>query len=849
MKTVRELLLVRRGRAYLAPFDGPPSERPTKEHVRALAIELGGLGWAVGAALEKRLLVTSLDELTAFHRFAAQKIADTYGDGEDVKFEPLFRSFPHGIPADTFDLWVRKVLVHFAQGEQQSCLFCGRTGTTHVLNPCHHVVCDVCFDGASYSACPVCEHRVDRSSPFFQPSVPLPPPDERVSFKVVDLGDDFETDARKLFESLLARTQALSPDDRDALVSIVTELRSRVIAWLPATIPVKENVALVLGTLLRECAPEDVLPVAKRFLRTATDVLRVLEVLAGGDGGLLHDVVQARTRRDDRRWSARTLKMASRQATEDIVVSIKVHRYKRVGRISRPIRRALFSILESFDRDALVEDMLRHDARWVGLGELLHPHEWAARYPNVARAFSILRKRAPDGTPAEAFQTFYGKVESARLAGDTQAMLALLRGRPGELARRFDLLLRMGDGAVGEAFGQSIPKLATPMLAQLRSYLPTRVAPAQLRMYWPKGDVARGVIAKDERAPLPQPAIDAAVSAITGELLARFAQKQAFRDALIDDALADVIAPFNERTAARSAVALPRGSRIAVPEGKVLRLFLHWCEPEGGRNTDLDLSVGFYDSDWKYVGVCSYYQLQFGDVAVSSGDMRSAPPPDGATEYVDVHRDRALAAGVRFAVGVVNAYAGLPFSMLDRAFAGLMLRDDVEGRHFDPRTVALKFALDGDNGVFLPFVVDLRDSVLHWLDVHHKGQFAMNNVRTSNGAITTIAPASIAYFGSGVRPSVRDLALLHAAARCQRVTLRGELVRQFVRRAGESSAEFHTRLVRDEADEPRARLPAFDEPVLAALHQGDVALPEGSAAYALFRERTAATLSASDFVA
>jgi hypothetical protein len=37
---------------------------------------------------------------------------------------------------------------------------------------------------------------------------------------------------------------------------------------------------------------------------------------------------------------------------------------------------------------------------------------------------------------------------------------------------------------------------------------------------------------------------------------------------------------------------------------------------------------------------------------------------------------------------VRNNYAGMPFSGLERAFAGLMLRDDPEGRHFDPRTVA-----------------------------------------------------------------------------------------------------------------------------------------------------------------
>src|SRR5262249_44138912 len=141
-----------------------------------------------------------------------------------------------------------------------------------------------------------------------------------------------------------------------------------------------------------------------------------------------------------------------------------------------------------------------------------------------------------------------------------------------------------------------------------------------------------------------------------------------------------------------SSIALPRGSRVGVEPGKLVRLFLHWCQPPRGMTTDLDLSVAFYDSDWRYAGVCSYYELkllrpEIGEIARSSGDLRDAPWPDGATEFVDIDRPRALEAGFRYCVTVINAYAGLPFSGLERGFAGLMLRDDPQGAHFDPRTV------------------------------------------------------------------------------------------------------------------------------------------------------------------
>ena len=77
-------------------------------------------------------------------------------------------------------------------------------------------------------------------------------------------------------------------------------------------------------------------------------------------------------------------------------------------------------------------------------------------------------------------------------------------------------------------------------------------------------------------------------------------------------------------------VSLPRGSHVAIPPGKILRMFLHWCQPEkDGEDTDIDLSVGFYDDAWKHTGVCSYYHLQYENIARSGGDR--APPRSSST--------------------------------------------------------------------------------------------------------------------------------------------------------------------------------------------------------------------------
>jgi hypothetical protein len=363
--------------------------------------------------------------------------------------------------------------------------------------------------------------------------------------------------------------------------------------------------------------------------------------------------------------------------------------------------------------------------------------------------------------------------------------------------------------------------------------------------------VTCGYAEPDRRPPLDADVITRASATVTAELLRRFGALAPIEDLVVDGALSQVMVPFNERTASRSAVALPRGSTIRVPREKKARLFVHWCQPEKGYTTDVDLSVGFYDADWREVGVCSYYSLELvrgaETIATSGGDRQDAPFPDGASELIDLDREKALAHGIRYAVMVVNAYSGMPFSLLERAFAGLMLRDDLRGAHFDPRTVELRFDLDGENGAYLPLVLDLREGLLHWLDIYAPGTMAFNNVGTSRRSITTMCPTLIRYFGSGARPNVLELGLLHGAARARRVTLRGPDVVRFERAPGETAAAFHARLQGGRGGERIAAPPAASSTV-ALLYRGDLDLPAEATRYVLFPERIASTISASDLI-
>jgi hypothetical protein len=869
-EAVVDVLLERKGLVFLpdeTTWTRATREPVTENHLRAVDLSLAELGYAPSLRLRAALVQLPLFELTLLLERVTLCLAKKTGARH--KHEPLFRRFPDDVPTDTTELWWKKFLARYFQAQKMPCLFCRRTGTTHVLKPCAHVVCDQCWDGSNYAACPVCERAVDRSSPFFERSLSdaAPLPNERVTLKLLDLGQSVDDEARALFVSFCERKQAMSPVDAKALTTIVSECGLGIVPAIPTKIPVKESGALVLGTLLLSAPVEEVLPLARKQLLTATDVLRMIAVLSGADASLQGTPSYVSVQRETPgRWAMQVDHLVrttwkNYPNVQSLYVPFTKKRFK-VARLTRAFRRAVLSIMEGFDAERLTEDMLRHRSYWVWLGQHLHPHEYARRFPNVARAFAIVREKAPDGTPAPPFRTFASKVERAVAAGDVQASVALLRTRPGELARRFDHLLRVASGndsataTVTQAFTSLVKSFSMPVLLTLWSTLPTRVKKAPIRMYWPKGGVSKGVAANDAREPLSPEVTRVATSAIEEEILRRLAEKPAFADVIVDDALADITVPFNERTASPSAVQLARGSRVASdPDAKLVRLFLHWCEPKGGYDTDIDLSVAFYDKSWKYVGVCSYYQLDCTlngvSIAKSSGDRQNAPFPDGATEFVDLDRAAARKAGIRYAVMVVNAYAGMTFDQLERGYAGFMMRDDAHGAHFDPRTVTLKFALQGDNGVFMPLVFDVEDGTIHWMDVYSEGRLQWNNVATSNADVSRICPAMMKYFESGVRPTMRDLSLMHAAARGTRVHIRGRngAHSAFVRKAGETSAGFFARLVAGEDAQPSLGLPEpHGAPVLALLYQGDLALPEKSVCYALFRESATGGIAASELI-
>ena len=163
----------------------------------------------------------------------------------------------------------------------------------------------------------------------------------------------------------------------------------------------------------------------------------------------------------------------------------------------------------------------------------------------------------------------------------------------------------------------------------------------------------------------------------------------------------------------------------------MLRAFLYWkasFETEAWDGVDLDLSVAFYGNE--KVNFVFYGNPKVESLgAIHSGDRRSSGK-NGAVEYVDFDIKKCLQNGIRYAAMVVNSYTGEKFSEMDTAFCGVMVRDGMTGKQFEPATVKDRFALTTESGQLVMAVVDLQKRELIMVDRTVAGSLAYSNVIT-----------------------------------------------------------------------------------------------------------------------
>lgn len=542
---------------------------------------------------------------------------------------------------------------------------------------------------------------------------------ENFKLKIIRLGTFQEFNS--IFVDLLSSQIAVSEQNRLDLEWYVQFYEEDIVNLIPKAIPNKENLAHFSGILIKHLPYQTATKIIAPYIKTAVDVLRVATSLSEGDVTLLYNT--------------------------------------KFAKFNRNTRRFLLSLLENTKQT--VEDMFRDKKRWIRLGEILHPSEYAHKYPNVFQAFQQIRNQ-------NTIPRFSAWVEMGLLNKDYDRVSELLAQRPGEFARRLDLLLRKSKDwtDIVLKFESIADNVSATILLQLIAHFSKRKDYIPIRSYFLKGVVANVKIIDKQLSPLASDICDSIVNVCKNKLIQRFRSLPSLGSVYLDPRLKNYTVPFANRSASKALWTVSRGSKIEIPNQNVIRFFLWWKEGIVNNvptnRVDIDLSAVIYDNDWKYVEHISYTHLR-SQVTKSahSGDITSAP--NGACEFIDLNLPMIRQYGGRYVVTVIFSFMHIPFCNLPECFAGWMIRSDVNsGEIFEPASVQNKLDITSDTSACIPVILDLQENHLIWADagIENIGTVT-NNLESNNGKIIKIAKS----LTNLIKPNLFDLFELHAKGR------------------------------------------------------------------------------------
>ncbi len=538
-----------------------------------------------------------------------------------------------------------------------------------------------------------------------------PPLIENTDLKAIGLCTlaDFEA----IFTRLAGSSTAISPSDKEDLTEYVKLYGNQIERLLPQSMSNRENKIAVISALIAHTNIGETL--ARQSCSTATDVLRLATGMSSGDVSL--------------------------------ALAGKLRNFKRSE------RRLLLEILEG--QSNLEEDMLRWKKRWIRLGERLHPGEYASRYPRAAAAFNLLRNNLP-------YETTDSKLERLLEARQVKEALQILKERPGMLARRLDHLLRLDKEMqqdVALTFAQVASKVSTVVLLQLRHHFKIRCEKRDLRVFLPKGVVAKAQAEVNCLSDLPPSLCEMVTSICTKALEERFAKLPALGTVYLDPALKDYMVPFALRSASKALRTISRGSRVPLPDATdTLRFFVWW--KNGIARTDLDLSAAMFDDQFKFISAITFYNLKnFG--GHHSGDIVDAP--QGASEFIDISMARCLELNVRYIVMVIKSYTMQPYCDLPECFAGWMSRQQPgSGEIYEPKTVVDKLDISSDSQIAIPAIFDLVAKKVIWVDLSLTSYPGWSNTIAVNRKGIQVSLQAMVEMS---KPDLYDLLSMHARAR------------------------------------------------------------------------------------
>lgn len=540
--------------------------------------------------------------------------------------------------------------------------------------------------------------------------------------KYTVIGAGTEDDFLNIFTSLVSVNSSLTPDDLEVVkffVSSGAELR------FPEVIPFKENLCTLAGMGLQ-------VPV-----KTVTDVLRIAVHMSGGDISL-PAVPPAKIRMN--RWSSSLSPNPYREA-------FKFKKFKRAE------RKYLLGLLENTNCD--VREFVLKDSRWIRLGEILHPGEYASRFPKAAAMFDDIRNTR--------VQSWYGEVDAAFKKSYRTGLLKLSE-RPGEFVRRFDALLRNCKKADAQVLFNVLALVATnasnKVLYEMMTHFTKRNNPVVNRSVMIKG--ARKRTTLPDLPAIKQDHLDEIERIVKGALNSKFAQLEPLGKTWVDEELKKIPLPSNMRSMSSALKPVIRGQRVPIgnEDTKVIRAYVHWFDERGSE--DLDLTATLLGEPTPTNGRGKVMRIGWnGDKNTPqgcySGDVRHRR--GACAEYIDINIKGCLDSGYKYAVLDVRNFNGGSLADLKDCVFGYMEREKPKANEiFVPATLANSVRLQSSSANTIVVVIDIETKEYIFLDIDQDG--------------IPVASANLSEILDAIKPytelpkfSVYDLLTMHAMQR------------------------------------------------------------------------------------
>lgn len=681
---MNEILLRRKNKVIV---ERGSEVNPNNEYIATIMKNVEALGYTFSKKLFETLQTLSKDDLQKFYLELVPVLKKLVG--ADVVYKPMYPNFPESVmEADYIDLFINAIVHYWSNG---------------TLYP---------------------NEKREERLPLF----------DVTKVKIIDLAT--VEDLHSIFNNLCHSKTSISQTDKEDLEWIFKNMQVN----FSGEIPLKENVALI-GKLYLENYPLSTSKDIQKYLKTATDVLRLITAMSDGDISL---------------------------ATNTKFKSFR-----------RKERRILLELLQGCG--AIEEDMLRYKNKWIRVGERLHPSEYSeAQFGKVITAFNKLR----NGVKIE---TFAGKVTKAIETEDYKTALILLKKRPGELARKMDHLLRNADdkNSVVNTFKDVASEVSTPVLLQVKEHFTNRTKKLESRVFFPKGNLARCHCIENTLSDIDEKYCNAIVKICENALIENYKSKDFLGNVYLSEDFKRYVVPFSQRSASKALKTIVRGSKLPIGGNtKAMRAFIWWTnmgkddcnhgyDYDNGR-VDLDLSAAIFDENWHYMEHVSYTNLRSDRYnACHSGDITNGGSVngDGVSEFLDVDIDSVVKYGARYIVYQVYSYTGQKYSDMPHAMFGWMSREDVKsGEIYEPKTVEQKMDLASQSTVCIPVIFDCVNREVIWCDMNLSlngchSTYGGNNVESNLSGVVATCYSMV----NISKPNLYDLIDLHIRARGLRV--------------------------------------------------------------------------------